>query len=330
MNPAIDRSMLALRSLWGAVQEQAEAVAGAAQEHAQDAGAAAEAGHAEEWGAEAMLHHVVDSPVWDLEPIGTIRLDLIPMPVFNVGGLEIDLGITKHVLFLMIATGLTILTMFAAMRASRRLAQGEEAPGGILNALEAFYMYLRDDVVMANIGHGGERFVPLVITLFFFILYANFLGLVPFGAAATGNIMVTGALAFIALLVIETAGFIALGPVGYAKTVFFVPPGIPGWMKPIMLLIMAPVEFIAKFSKIMALAIRLFANMTAGHFVVLGLIGLILTYGSFTHPIGLVAIVGSLALGLFVMLLEVFIALVQAYIFAMLVAVFIGLIRHAH
>ena len=97
-----------------------------------------------------------------------------------------------------------------------------------------------------------------------------------------------------------------------------------------MLAIMAPVEFIGKFSKIVALAIRLFANMTAGHFVILGLIGLILTYGSFTHPIGLVAIVGSIALGLFVMLLEVFIALVQAYIFAMLVAVFIGLIRHAH
>ena len=142
--------------------------------------------------------------------------------------------------------------------------------------------------------------------------------------------MVTGALACIALVVIETAGFVALGPKGYAKTIFFVPPGLPGWMKPVMLAIMAPVEFIGKFSKIVALAIRLFANMTAGHFVILGLIGLILTYGSFTHPIGLVAIVGSIALGLFVMLLEVFIALVQAYIFAMLVAVFIGLIRHAH
>ena len=277
-----------------------------------------------------MLHHVVDSPVWDLEPFTTIHLDQIPMPAFHIGGLEVDLSITKHVLFLMFATGLTILTMFAAMRASRRLDQGEDAPGGILNALEAFYMYLRDDVVMANIGHGGERFAPLVITLFFFILYSNFLGLVPFGATATGNIMVTGALACIALVVIETAGFVALGPKGYAKTIFFVPPGLPGWMKPVMLAIMAPVEFIGKFSKIVALAIRLFANMTAGHFVILGLIGLILTYGSFTHPIGLVAIVGSIALGLFVMLLEVFIALVQAYIFAMLVAVFIGLIRHAH
>jgi F-type H+-transporting ATPase subunit a len=89
------------------------------------------------------------------------------------------------------------------------------------------------------------------------------------------------------------------------------------------------VELIGKFSKIVALAIRLFANMTAGHFVILALIGLILTYGSF-EPVGIVATLGALALGLFVMLLEIFVALIQAFIFSMLVAVFVGLIRHAH
>ena len=182
---------------------------------------------------------------------------------------------------------------------------------------------------MANIGLGGEKFVPLVLTLFFFILYSNLLGLIPWGATATSNIMVTSALAVIALIVIETAGFIALGPVGYAKTVFFLPPGLPTILKPVVLLIMAPVELIGKFSKIVALAIRLFANMTAGHFVILALIGLILTYGSF-EPVGIVATLGALALGLFVMLLEIFVALVQAFIFSMLVAVFVGLIRHAH
>lgn len=322
MNPALDRSMWALRRLAGTVQEHAEASAGVAQEHVEDAA------HAEEWGAEAMIHHIVDSDVWDLEPFATIHLP--ELPTVQIGPLAIDLSITKHVLFLMFASVLTIATMWAAARASRRLDAGEKAPGGILNVIEAFYLYLRDDVVMANIGGGGERFVPLVITLFFFILYSNLLGLVPFGATATGNIMVTAALAIIAFLVIETAGFVALGPKGYAKTVFFLPPGLPTWLKPIMLLIMAPVELIGKFSKIVALAIRLFANMTAGHFVVLALIGLILTYGDFTQPIGIVAIVGSVALGLFVMLLEVFIAVVQAYIFAMLVAVFVGLIRHAH
>ncbi|MCY3698116.1 MAG: F0F1 ATP synthase subunit A [Gemmatimonadetes bacterium] len=328
----LDRSMASLRSLTERVQEHAAPAAAAAQEHHGDAHAAD--GHAEEWGTEVMMHHVVDSNIWEFGPFGEIPLP--ELPAFNIGGLEIDLSITKHVLFLMFAAILTIVTMFIAARSTERLERGEKAPGGLLNGIEAFYLYLRDDIVMANIGRGGERFVPLVITFFFFILYANLLGLIPFGATATGNIMVTAALAIIALVVIETAGFIALGPLGYAKTVFFLPPGLPGPLKPVTLLIMAPVELIAKFSKIMALAIRLFANMTAGHFVILAFMGLILTYGSmvgqgfFGTTVGAVTILGSMGLALFVMMLEIFIALLQAYIFAMLVSVFIGLIRHAH
>ena len=337
MSSAIYHALAApIRALWPTVQEHAEEAAGAAQEHAADsaAHAADQAAHgaegAHEWGTETMIHHIVDAKYWEIEPFGTIHLDYIPMPSFNIGGLEVDLAITKHVLFLMFATVATILTMFAAARASRRIDHGERAPKGILNTIEVFFLYLRDEVVMANIGHGGEKFVPLVLTMFFFILYSNVLGLVPWGATATGNIMVTGALAFIALIVIETAGFRALGAAGYARTIFFVPPGLPGWLKPVVLLIMTPVELIGKFSKIIALAIRLFANMTAGHFVLLALLGLILTYGSFTNPVGILAILGSLGLGLFVMFLEIFIAFVQAFIFALLVSVFIGLIRHAH
>lgn len=332
MNRVLDRSMASLRSLTERVQEHAAPAAAAAQEHHGEAAAAG--GHAEEWGTEVMMHHVVDSNIWEFGPFGEIRLP--EFPAFNIGGLEIDLSITKHVLFLMFAAILTIVTMFIAARSTGRLETGEKAPRGILNGIEAFYLYLRDDIVMANIGRGGERFVPLVITFFFFILYANLLGLIPFGATATGNIMVTAALAIIALVVIETAGFIALGPLGYAKTVFFLPPGLPGPLKPVTLLIMAPVELIAKFSKIMALAIRLFANMTAGHFVILAFMGLILTYGSmvgqglFGTTVGAATILGSMGLALFVMMLEIFIALLQAYIFAMLVSVFIGLIRHAH
>lgn len=327
MNPAADRSPTApLDGLLSRVQEHAAEAAETAQEHGADAaGHGAEAAH--EWGTETMIHHIVDAREWELEPFGTIHLP--EFPAFNIGGLEVDLSITKHVLFLMFATVLTILTMFAAARASRKIDHGERAPKGILNTIEVFFLYLRDEVVMANIGHGGEKFVPLVLTLFFFILYSNVLGLVPWGATATSNIMVTSALAFIALLVIETAGFRALGPAGYAKTIFFLPPGLPTWLKPFVLLIMTPVELIGKFSKIIALAIRLFANMTAGHFVLLALLGLILTYGG-PSPIGVFATIGALALGLFVMFLEIFVAFVQAFIFAMLVSVFIGLIRHAH
>ncbi|MCG8468548.1 MAG: F0F1 ATP synthase subunit A [Gemmatimonadetes bacterium] len=333
MIPALYRSISALTSAGGFVQEGAEDAAqdthGAedATHGAQDAAAHAAEEHAEEWGTDVMIHHVVDANYWEFAPFGEIHLP--EFPPIHVGGLEIDLSITKHVLFLMFATILTVLTMFMAARASRRLDAGREGPKGILNAIESFYLYLRDDVVMANIGHGGERFVPLVITLFFFILYSNLLGLIPWGATATANIMVTSALAIIALIVVETAGFVALGPAGYMKTIFFLPPGLPGWLKPIMILILAPVELIGKFSKIIALAIRLFANMTAGHLVILALLGLILTYGG-PNPVGIIAIVGSLALALMVMFLEIFVAFVQAFIFAMLVSVFIGLIRHAH
>ena len=121
-----------------------------------------------------------------------------------------------------------------------------------------------------------------------------------------------------------------LGAKGYMKTIFFVPEGLNPVMSAVMLVILTPVELIGKLAKPFALAVRLFANMTAGHFVLLALLGLILTYGSFTSATGIFAIFGSMGLGLFVMFLEIFVALLQAYIFAMLVAVFIGLIRHAH
>jgi len=140
---------------------------------------------------------------------------------------------------------------------------------------------------------------------------------------------VTAAMALISLAVVEAAGFRALGPRGYMGTIFYVPKGIPLPMQVVMLIIMTPVEIIGKLAKPFALAVRLFANMTAGHFVLLSLIGLIIVYGNLSLP-GLAAVTGSLALGLFVMFLEIFVALLQAYIFAALTAVFIGLIRHAH
>ena len=289
---------------------------------------AGEEEHAEEWGTETMIHHIVDSE--SLE-IGTATISLAPLkiPPVHVGRLEIDLSPTKHVIFLMLASLLTILTVGLAARRANRTDSGREAPRGILNFFEAFYLYLRDDVALANIGHGGEKFVPYVVTLFFFILYANLLGLVPQGASATGNISVTAALAIISLIVVEVAGYKALGPKGYLGTIFYVPKGIPKLMQVVMLIIMTPVELIGKLAKPFALAVRLFANMTAGHFVLLSLLGLIIVYGGLSAT-GAAAVTGSLALGLFVMFLEIFVGFLQAYIFTALTAVFIGLIRHAH
>ncbi len=297
-------------------------------EQAADEQHAPEGEHAEEWGTETMTHHIVDSGSLDFGPV-VISLDRLKIPPVSIGGFEIDLSPTKHLFFLVLASLLTILTIGLAARSARRTNAGREAPRGILNFFEAFYVYLRDDVAMANIGHGGEKFVPYVVTLFFFILYANLLGLVPFGASATGNISVTAALAIVSLIVIEVAGFKALGPKGYLGTIFYIPKGIPGVMKVPMLIIMTPVELIGKLAKPFALAVRLFANMTAGHFVILSLLGLIIVYGDVSAT-GLAAVSGSLALGLFVMFLEIFVSFLQAYIFTVLTSVFIGLIRHAH
>jgi len=302
--------------------------ASAAVEQAADDQHAPEGEHAEEWGTETMTHHIVDSGSLDFGPV-VISLDRLKIPPVSIGGIEIDLSPTKHLFFLVLASLLTILTIGLAARSAGRTNAGREAPRGILNFFEAFYVYLRDDVAMANIGHGGEKFVPYVVTLFFFILYANLLGLVPFGASATGNISVTAALAIVSLIVIEVAGFKALGPKGYMGTIFYIPKGIPGVMKAPMLIIMTPVELIGKLAKPFALAVRLFANMTAGHFVILSLLGLIIVYGDVSAT-GLAAVSGSLALGLFVMFLEIFVSFLQAYIFTVLTSVFIGLIRHAH
>ena len=294
--------------------------------HAQEVEHGEDADHAEEWGTAVMMHHIVDSS--EIEFFGWV-IHLPEWEPIHIGAIEIDMSPTKHTVFLWIATLLTILTVWVASRRFSKPGQSEEAPRGFLNFFETVYVYLRDEVALANIGHGGERFVPYVVTLFFFILFSNLLGLIPFGATATSNIMVTAALALVSLVIVESAGFVALGPRGYLKTIFYVPEGLNPAMSAVMLVIMTPVELIGKLSKPFALAVRLFANMTAGHFVILALLGLILTYGGLSAT-GVVSIVGALALGLFVMFLEIFVAFLQAYIFTILTSVFIGLIRHAH
>lgn len=249
-------------------------------------------------------------------------------PPVRLGPLVVDFSPTKHVVFMLLAALLcaAVLIPVARMTARRYVTR---APRGFANAVEAFVLYFRDEVTLANIGHGGERYVPYILTLFFFILFMNLLGLVPFGATATGNISVTAALAFLSLLMIEVSGLLALGPGGYLRTIFFAPQGLHPVGRVVIALIMAPVEVLGKLTKPFALAIRLFANMTAGHFVVLSLLGLIAMYGHLMLTRWFVA-GSSVLMSTAMMLLEIFVAFLQAYIFAMLTSVFIGLIRHAH
>jgi len=271
------------------------------------------------------FHHTGDSHVVEL-PFGFGEWHL-PGP-WMVGG--IDLSPTKHVVFMILAAFLVFVTMWYGGRQIERRHREGKGPSGLGAAVEALVPWVRNDVAVANIGHGGEKFAPYILTLFFFILYCNLLGLLPWGAAATGNIAVTAALALTAFLTIEISGMVTLGAKGYIKTIVMVPPGMKGAGAVIMAMIMTPVELIGKIVKPFALTLRLFANMTAGHFVILVLLGLIFVFGTAPAPIKGIVVVGAVGLTLFMMCLELLVAFLQAYIFALLTSVFIGLMRHEH
>lgn len=272
-----------------------------------------------------ILHHTADSHVVEL-PFGLGEWHL-PTDWVLFGA---DVSPTKHVVFMAVAALLVFCSMWIAGRSIRRRHLAGRAPRGFGGAMEAMVLFVRDDVAVENIGHGGEKFAPYILTLFFFILYCNLLGLVPWGATPTGNLAVTGALALTAFVVIEISGMVALGPKGYLKTIVMIPPGMKGIGAVVMALIMTPVELIGKVVKPFALTLRLFANMTAGHFVILSLVGLIFVFGTAAWPIKYGVAVGSVAFTLFMMCLELLVAFLQAYIFALLTSVFIGLMRHAH
>lgn len=251
------------------------------------------------------------------------ELELPRWAPIHIGGLAIDLSPTKHVVMLLLAALLCIVTLVAAARAHERHTREEGTPKGFAAGIEAMVLYLRNEVIAPNLGHDGERYVPFCLSLFFFILFANLLGLIPYGSTATGNISVTATLAIITFVMIEIAGMRALGS-SYLGTIVYWPHDMPLAMKLPMTIIMTPVEIIGKFTKPFALAIRLFANMTAGHVVLLALISLIFTFGSYV-----VAGVPIL-MGVAISMLEIFVAFLQAFIFCLLSAVFIGQIRESH
>ncbi|HEX2217332.1 MAG TPA: F0F1 ATP synthase subunit A, partial [Gemmatimonadales bacterium] len=269
-----------------------------------------------------IVHHIGNSHELELPFVGIVHLP--QWEPIHIGGLAIDLSPTKHLVFMLLAAVIVALTfIFSARAVARAQAQGKPAKG-FAGTMEALALYIRQEVVLPNVGHHGEGFVPYLLTLFFFILVMNLLGLLPWGSTATGNITVTAALALMAFITIEAAGMRSLGVKGYLNTIFYLPPGLPGPMKPIMLLIMTPVEIIGKLAKPFALAVRLFANMTAGHVLVLALIGLTFLFQSYLVGIG----ASVLATG--IMLLELFVAFLQAFVFTLLTAVFIGLMRAEH
>lgn len=240
----------------------------------------------------------------------------------------IDLSIDKHTFLLLVAAVIATVVVVRAARAVAGLGR-ERAPSGLANAVEAIFVFFRDDVCKSNIGPGYQRFLPFVLALFFFILSMNLLGLVPWGGSATGNLSVTAALAVLTFLVTEVAGLLKLGPRGYMRTIFFVPEGVGGVGKVFVLALMAPIELLGKVTKPLALAIRLFANMTAGHMLIFTVLGLVFVFAEWA---GVRWFVAGASFGMVVafLLMELLIAVIQAYVFAMLSAVFIGMMQHEH
>ena len=217
----------------------------------------------------------------------------------------IDVSITKNV-FSMLLSLVFLLTLFGAAGKSAKKNPG--APRGILAFLEPIIVFIREDIIIPNVGEKKYKtYIPYLITIFFFIFFNNLLGLIPGGANVTGNIAVTLVLSVFTLLVTNFSANKA-----YWKHIFL--PPVPLALYPIMV----PIEVIGVLTKPFALMIRLFANITAGHIIILSLISLIFVFKSiFIAPV-------SVGFVLFMYTLELLVALLQAYIFTLLSALFIG------
>ena len=252
-----------------------------------------------------LLHHVQDSGELEI-PFGHISL-----PKFDpilVGGFPLDLSITKHVVFLWLSALLLVIVASIAARKNTK----RNVPSGFGNLVEVFVVFIRDEIVLPNMGTAGLRYLPYLLTTFFFILIMNLMGLIPFGASATGNVSVTAGLAIIAFLMIQLS---AIRAQGFGHYLAHLTGGVHWLLWPIMI----PIEILGLFTKPFALCIRLFANMTGGHIVIVALFGLIFIFKSYIIAIGPFGFV------LGIMFLELFVAFLQAYIFTMLTSLFMGL-----
>ncbi len=249
--------------------------------------------------AEILMHHVVNQHYGDLYLLG------------------LNVGPSKHLLWFAIAAALVLVVVRLAIRSYEK-----GVPSGLGTAVETLVVYVRDEIAEKNIGHDGRKYVPLLLSFFFFILVAALLGLTPFSSTATGNLSVTLGLAFVSFLAMQWAGISKYGLVHHFQNM--IPPGLPLWLLPIMI----PVELLAMFTRPFALMIRLFANMLAGHMVIASLLLLIPLMASINLAFGVGMVPISLVLALFIMMLEILVAFIQAYIFTLLTSIFIGMNAH--
>jgi F-type H+-transporting ATPase subunit a len=298
--------------------------------------------------SEVILHHVMDDHVWHFWDghYGTLHLPVIVytsekgLDIFsssnfydehhNVieyngykldhnhiyladsGKAVFDISITKNVAMLLINATLMLLVFLAVAKGYKRNVG--KAPSGIQSFFEPIIVFVRDEIVKPNIGHHYEKYLPYLLTLFFFILLGNLLGLLPGAGNLTGNIAVTLTLAVLTFIITNVSGNKA-----YWAHIFWT-PGVP---LPLRLVIL-PVEIIGIFTKPFSLTVRLFVAITAGHIVLLSLISLAFIFQSIA-----VGFVSSLIV-LFINLIELLVAGIQAYVFTLFTSLYIGMATAEH
>ena len=295
-----------------------------------------------------ILHHVMDNHVWHLwDHGGTIYLPVIVysgergVEMFSSrnfydehhnkvayngyvldehehitlnGNSVLDVSITKNVAMLFITAALLIIVFTSAAKGYEK--NRGKAPKGLQSLLEPIIVFVRDEIVKPNIGKHYEKFMPYMLTLFFFILFGNLLGLLPGAGNLTGNIAVTLTLAVITFIITNVKG-----NKGYWSHILWT-PGVPWWMRGVIL----PVEIIGIFTKPFSLTVRLFVAITAGHIVLLSLLSLAFIFKSVTVGFA------STLMVLFISLIELLVAGIQAYVFTLFSSLYIGMAsaEHAH
>ena len=289
-----------------------------------------------------IMHHILDSHVWHFWDghYGTLYLpvivyseerglevfssshfydehhDIIPYNGYRLdhehiylesGAKVYDFSITKDVVALFINAILMLVVFIGVARGFKK--NTGKAPKGIQSLFEPIIIYIRDEVIKPNIGHGYEKYVPYLLSLFFFIWFGNLLGLLPGAANLTGNIAVTMVLAVFTFIITNVSG-----NANYWKHIFWT-PGVPLPLRVIIL----PVELIGVITKPISLMVRLFVAISAGHIVILSLIGMAFIFHSFAVGIG------SSIILVFINLIEILVATIQAYVFTIFTAVYIGM-----
>jgi len=259
---------------------------------------------------------------YKLETSGTNKGKIVNA---ETGEIPLDMSITKNVFALFISI-IVLLWVFISI-ANRYKKNPNTAPKGMQSLFEPLIIFIRDDIAKSSIGvKKYERYMPYLLTIFFFIFFNNLFGLIPFfpfGANLTGNIAITGVMAVFTFIITT-----AVGNKNYWLHIINT-PGVPWWLK-IPVPLMPIVEIMGLFTKPFVLMVRLFANMSAGHIIVLGFIGLIFIFGKINIGLGYGVSVVSVGFSVFMIILDLLVSFIQAYVFTLLSALYFGMATEEH